>query len=96
MIGRCPYYRDIDRGGLADVSKAVTKARLTQAIINTRALFNALEIYRLENGSYPTTTDLNAQNELTSLLVIDVPPIEGMRFYYYQHAYVGYRDNKTL
>ena len=37
--------------------KAVEKTRLTQQMTTVRALYQALEIYRLANGSYPPAED---------------------------------------
>ena len=38
-------------------NKAVEKARLMQQIVTVRALYNALEVYRMENGQYPPAKD---------------------------------------
>ena len=77
---------------LPQYQKAVMRARVTEAIVNTRALFNALEVYRLENGSYPSVTDVGDLNELTDYLSIDISPLDSrlFTFYYYSGAYVGY------
>lgn len=40
---------------LPQYQKAVEKARLVQNIVTVRALYDALEVYRLANGSYPPT-----------------------------------------
>ena len=42
---------------LPQYQKAVEKARMTQQIVTVRALYDALERYRLANGDYPPAKD---------------------------------------
>ncbi|MBO7238175.1 MAG: prepilin-type N-terminal cleavage/methylation domain-containing protein [Elusimicrobiaceae bacterium] len=79
---------------LPQYQKAVTRARVTEAIINLRAIHTALEEYKLANGSYPTTTSHTDQDELTANLSIDIPRLNKMfTFSYYRSSYVGYFFN---
>ena len=77
--------------------KAIKKTRMTEAIINVRAIHTALEAYKMANGSYPSTTahewyNFSTSNELTEELGIDIAPIKtDWSLLYYKRYYVGYK-----
>ena len=78
--------------------KAVVKAQLTQAIVNVRALYDALEIYRLENGAYPpnpagTFVDID---EFAEPLHIQLQKTPQFVINYQSNQYISYRISRTL
>ena len=81
---------------LPQYQRAVEKARLSEAIINVRHLYNALEVYRLANGSYPTVQTLGTQDPSSfgELLGVDIAPLKSyFLISYYPGMYVGYVVN---
>ena len=69
---------------------AVEKARATEAVVNIRALGQALELYYMANGAYPPLKGLSfADGELESL---DVSILPGDNFYFrsQSHFYIAY------
>ena len=77
---------------LPQYQNAVEKTRLTEAIINTRTIYNALEVYRMSEGQYPQLeSGEQSPDILSSYLDIDIPALkDGFHFIYYPSVYVGY------
>ena len=81
---------------LPQYQKAVEKTRLTQNIVNVRALYDALELYRLENGSYPPTPDgkpgssynVSYFNDLLSISIQTDQKVGYYRNYYISQGYI--------
>ena len=62
---------------LPQYQKAVEKARLSEAVTNVRSIYNALEVYRLANGSYPAYDAwFITPTELSKFLDIEIPPLK--------------------
>ena len=65
--------------------KAVEKARLTQHIVTIRALYDALERYRLANGNYPPAKDnhpgTTGISYFNDILDVDIPTAENVGYY---------------
>ena len=71
---------------------SVEKSRLTELITNTRSIYNALEIYRLAQGNYPSPSSGEITPlDLSQYLDIEIPANKpGVHLYYYPDLYVGY------
>ena len=70
---------------LPQYQKAVEKARKTQHIVTVRALYDALERYRLANGNYPPAKDnqpgTTGISYFNDILDIDIPTTENVGYY---------------
>ncbi len=71
---------------LPQYQKAVEQARMVQNIVTIRALYNALERYRLANGEYPPTPNNAAGGNynisyFNDILDIDIQTNENIGYY---------------
>ena len=74
--------------------KAVDKSYYMQSVVNIKEIYKALEVYRLENGSYPDSSleKTDDPSVLSSVLHLDIPPLRKFERLYYRpkNNYVGY------
>ena len=78
---------------LPQYQKAVEKARLSEAVTNVISIYNALEVYRLANGSYPLANTCKeiTPATLSEFLDIEIAPLKNnFSLEYCNWAYVHY------
>ena len=76
---------------------AVEKAHAAEAVVNVRALSDALERYYMANGEYPTCQDQGTNkcaaasaSFINSMgLDIKVQDVKGFHYRFYNHVYIG-------
>ncbi|MDD6153509.1 MAG: prepilin-type N-terminal cleavage/methylation domain-containing protein [Elusimicrobia bacterium] len=75
---------------LPQYTKAVEKSRAAEAVVNIRALAQALELYYMANGTYPPANGYNFVDGALDGLDIDILPSKNFNFYAHYHTYIGY------
>ena len=72
-------------------NKAVEKSRLTQQMVTVRALYNALEVYRMENGDYPPAKDGKPGTHNISYFndILDIDIHTNQQISYYPSMFIG-------
>lgn len=74
---------------LPQYQKAVEKARMTEAIINVRAIARAAQVFQLENGNWPGNEDMDAlalEIKGTSTILYGIPRIATQDWLYSIHG----------
>ena len=76
---------------LPQYTQAVEKSRAAEAVVNIRALAQALELYYMANGTYPP---LNGESFATGALDgldVSISPGKNFNFYSHYHTYIAYQ-----
>lgn len=76
---------------LPQYQRAVEKSRATEAVINLRALSQALELYHMATGSYPPLNGEEFADGALDGLDVQVLPAKDFDFHSYYHVYFDYR-----
>ncbi len=76
-------------------TKAVEKSRATEAVVNVKALAEALEMYYLANGAYPTPTGSTLSSETLEGLDITIRSSKNFALITHHNIYVGLRRKNS-
>ncbi len=75
---------------------AVEKARAMQAVIAVRALSNAAELYYLEHGAYPISTQIENLDWINERFDIQLQAVSDFQFGNWHNSYIfGTRRNSS-
>ena len=78
---------------LPQYQKTVTKARVTQQITTVRALYQALEMYRLANGAYPyyagNNVDISYFNDMLDINIQTDQKLNYFSSMFIAQGYIG-------
>ena len=74
---------------------AVEKARAAEAVVNVKALAQALEMYYLANGAYPSPTGAILSGEALEGLDITVKPGKNFILHTHYNVYVAFQRTNS-